>query len=179
VVTEIRLPRQKLEELRDRLQQSGKRPSMILPVSAPNVIEALHVVEEYGLMCEALYLVMAADRRVLNVEREVMRGALDVLSDGRVRTAHMESMIDAAARRIADQGEAERLNRVIDSLQDDRVRAEATVVLAAAIAAADGVITPEEQAMLDRLADGLGVSQIKADQLLDSIASGLQKPEKQ
>ena len=30
-----------------------------------------------------------------NVEREVMRGALDILSGDRVRTAHMEAMIDA------------------------------------------------------------------------------------
>ena len=66
------------------------------------LIEAMDILEQYGALCEALYLMMAADRRVLNVEREVMRGALDIVSDGRVRTAHMEAMIDAAARRNRD-----------------------------------------------------------------------------
>jgi tellurite resistance protein len=169
----LRLPRQKLELLRDRLQASGRRPSMILPSPSPEVMEAMQVVEEYALMCEALYLVMAADRRVLNVEREVMRGALDVLSSGRVRTAHMEAMIDAAARRVAEQGEHERLRKIIDALADDPVRAEATVVLAAAVAAADGVITPQEQDMLNRHAEGFGLEQGHAAALLDEISAGL------
>lgn len=171
----MRLPREKLELLRDRLRASGRRPSMMLPSSSPLVIEAMQVVEEYALMCEALYLVMAADRRVLNVEREVMRGALDVLSNGRVRTAHMEAMIDAAARRVAEQGEAERLRKVIEGLGDDPIRAEATVVLAAAVAAADGLITPEEQGMLNRLAEGLGLDQSQATSLLDEISAGLHR----
>jgi tellurite resistance protein len=171
----MRLPREKLELLRDRLQTSGRRPSMMLPSSSPIVIEAMHVVEEYALMCEALYLVMAADRRVLNVEREVMRGALDVLSNGRVRTAHMEAMIDAAARRVGEQGETERLRKVIDGLADDPVRAEATVVLAAAVAAADGLITAEEQEMLNKLAEGLGLEQSHAAGLMDEISAGLHK----
>lgn len=166
----IRLPRSQIEQLRDRLQASGRRPSMILPLSSPNLIEAMQIVEEYGMMSEALYLVMAADRRVLNVEREVMRGALDVLSAGRVRTAHMEAMIDAAARRVAEQGEAERLRRVIETLQDDPVRAEATVVLSAAVAAADGVVTPEEEQMVNKLADGLGVDQSRFSKLLEHLS---------
>lgn len=172
----LRLPRKKLEQLRDRLQASGRRPSLIMPTSSPNLIEAIQILDEFGLMCEALYLVMAADRRVLNVEREVMRGALDVVSSGRVRTAHMEAMIDAAARRVAEQGELERLKRVIEALQDDPVRAEATVILAAAIAAADGVITKEEHAMLDRLADGLGVDQSRAIAALEELSGTSHQP---
>ena len=48
-----------------------------------------------GAICEAMYLMMAADQRVVQAERIVLRGALDIISDGRVRTMHMEAMLDA------------------------------------------------------------------------------------
>src|SRR5690606_3166309 len=132
------LPQERLEELRRRLQASGRRPSMLFATTSPAVLEAIQLVEEFGPMCEALYLVMVADGRLLNVEREVLRGALDVLSAGRIRTAHMESMLDNAARRIAEHGAEALLNNVIGALEEDPARAEATVVLAIAVAAADG-----------------------------------------
>lgn len=165
----MRLNRKRLEGLRDRLQRRGQRPSMILGVTKPDVIEAAAIVEEYGPMCEALYLVMAADRRVLNVEREVTRGALDVLSGGRVRTVHMEAMLDAAARASGEDGEAKRLDEVIAQLADDPVRAEITVLLCAAVAAADGRVTPEEHRILSLLAEKLGVKEARAEELLDEL----------
>lgn len=145
---------------------------MVYPTAAPNVIEAIHVVEEYGALCEAMFLMMAADRRVLNVEREVLRGALDVLSDGRVRTAHMEAMLDAAAKRLAEEGFEKRLSKVIEALRDDPVRAELTLVLAAAIAAADGKIVPEEHELFDDLARGLELDASRASSILTELTRG-------
>ncbi len=164
-----------LEELRDKLQRRGQRPSMIMPSANPNIVEAIQIVEEYGHICEAMYLVMAADRRVFNVEREVLRGALDVLSNGRVRTAHMEAMLDASARRAATEGEEKRLKKVVEALRDDPVRAETTVLLAAAVAAADGHIAPEEQAMFSALAKGLEIDEDRANELLAQLTSKLEK----
>ena len=167
------LPREKLEGLRRRLQASGRRPSMLFATTSPVVLEAIQLVEEFGYMCEALYLVMVADGRLLNVEREVLRGALDVLSSGRVRTAHMESMLDNAARRMAEQGAEARLHKVVEALQDDHARAEATVVLALAVAAADGTIVPEEQVVIDKLAAGLEVGSARGAELLEELVSGI------
>jgi tellurite resistance protein len=169
----MKLPTEKLEQLRERLQRRGQRPSMIIPGGNVNLVEALQIVEEYGPMCEAMYLVMAADHRVFNVEREVLRGALDVLSNGRVRTAHMEAMVDAAARRAAREGEQQRLAKVIEALHDDPVRAETTVLLAAAVAAADGRIVPEEQAMFNALARGLEIEDSRATALLEELTKQL------
>ena len=165
----MRLNRKRLEELGDKLRQRGQRPSMLLGTAKPDLIEATQIVEEYGPMCEALYLVMAADRRVLNVEREVTRGALDVLSDGRVRTVHMEAMLDAAARASGEDGEAKRLEEVTRQLADDPVRAEITVLLAAAVAAVDGRVNPDEHRVLKALADGLGLVEARAAELLEEI----------
>jgi tellurite resistance protein len=165
----FKLPDKKLNELRDRLRERGQRPSMVMPVAARDLAEALEVVEEYGVMCEAMYLMMAADRRVLNVEREVMRGALAIISNERVRTSHMEAMIDASARRVAEHGEDWCVRRVIECLREDRVLAETTVVLAAVVAAADELVTPEEHALLKKLVVGLEIDEFQGERLLDEM----------
>jgi tellurite resistance protein len=172
----IELPTDRLRTLRDELQARGQRPSMVIPKAAPDVVEALGIVEQYGALCEAMFLMMAADRRMRNVEREVLRGALDVLSDGRVRTAHMEAMLDAAARRLADEGLERRRAYVIQALSDDPVRAEVTLVLAAAVALADGVITPEEHALFDDFARGLGMESGRADEILRELTGSVRAP---
>jgi tellurite resistance protein len=168
----LKIPTRQLCELRDRLQARGQRPSMMSPRCNLDVVEAMAVVQEYGDMCEAMYLMMAADRRVRNVEREVMRGALDVLSDNRVRTAHMEAMIDASARRAARHGADACLARVIESLRCDPVRAETTVVLAAAVAVADDEVTPAEHELLRRLVTGLQLGEERANEILEELLQG-------
>ncbi len=166
------LSREVLESLRDRLRVRGQRPSILLPgpASTAELIDALAHVEEWGAFVEAMYLVMAADRRVLNVEREVLRGALAILSNERVRTRHMEAMLDAAARRHATEGEEARLNYAIEALRKHcRPRAETAVIVAAAVAAADHRIVPAEAAILLRLEQGLGIEAKSADAILADL----------
>lgn len=164
------LPTSKLQQLRDRLQQRGERRSIVRqPLSSRDLAEAVAVVEEYGPLCDILYLMMAADRRVLNVERQVMKGALDVLSGGRVKTAHLEALLDGSARRVAELGEERCLERALERLEEDPVRAEVTVLLAAAVALADGALVPEEQVLLGRLAAAFRMDQAQAAALLDEL----------
>ena len=165
------LSREVLESLRDRLRVRGQRPSIMLPgpATSAELIDALALVEEWGAFVEAMYLVMAADRRVLNVEREVLRGALAVLSNDRVRTRHMEAMLDAAARRHATEGEEARLAYVIEALRKHPARAETAVIVAAAVAAADHRIVPAEAAILLRLEEGLGIEARTADAILADL----------
>ena len=179
-MSKIRLTTSRLEHLRDQLRARGQRPSVVLAGPASqDVIESAQIAEEWGAFCEAMYLMMAADRRVLNVEREVLRGALSVLSGDRVRTRHMESMIDLAARNIARDGAEKRTQKVIDALREDPARAESVVICAAAIAAADARVAPEEQALLDRLVKGLNVSQERADEILKELEADLgERPQK-
>jgi ABC-type protease/lipase transport system fused ATPase/permease subunit len=97
---------------------------MVVPAitTSKELIDALRLVEQWGPFCEAMYLMMAADRRVLNVEREVLRGALAVLSGETVRTRHMEAMLDAAMRKVATEGTERRLAKVIEALTIRRGR---------------------------------------------------------
>jgi tellurite resistance protein len=166
-----KIPTARLLALRDELQRRGQRRSMVFPSAAPSVIEAVTIAEEYGVLCEAMFLVMAVEKRMLNAQRELLRGALDVLSNGRVRTSHMEAMLDAASKRLAEDGMELRCERIISALRDDPVRAETTVVLAGAIAAADGKISDREQDLLDRFADGLGVGQDRLSDILGELTA--------
>jgi hypothetical protein len=167
-----KLPTARLLALRDELQRRGQRRSMVFPSAAPNVVEAVAVVEEYGTLCEAMFLVMAVEKRMLNVQRELIRGALDVLSNGRVRSSHMDAMLDAASKHLAEDGIELRCQRIIDALRDDPVRAETMLVLAGAIAAADGKISDSEQALLDTFVDGLGAGQDRLSGILRELTAG-------
>jgi tellurite resistance protein len=114
--------------------------------------------------------VMASDRRVMNVEREVLRGALAVLSDEKGRTRHMEAMLDAATRNVGAEGTEKRLVKVLATLRQNPARAETAAVVAAAIAAADDRFPPEESQMLERMMRDLNIDPKRAQELLDELA---------
>lgn len=170
----MQLTSDNLEKLRDRLKSRGERPSMVLPGPKASVelLEAVAVVQEYGSLVEAMFLVMFADRKVKNVERDVLRGALRVLSSDRVRSTHLESMLDVAARNVAEQGYDARLAAVIEGLRGNEARAEITWVLGNAVAAADGAIVPAEEHVLDALAEGLGLDVARCHRIAEELEKG-------
>ena len=144
---------------------------MVLNVTknSAELIEAMHIVADYGALVEAMFLVMLSDGRVKNVERDVLRGALRVLSNDRVRSTHMESMLDVAARSVGEEGAAARLALVIEKLKGDKARSETAYVLAVAVAAADNQIVPEEEKILSELAVGLGIDAERVNKLLEEL----------
>ena len=172
----VALSRTRLEPLRDALRKRGQRPSIILSGGAGSaeLYDAMQLVEEWGPFVEAMYIVMASDRRVMNVEREVLRGALALLSDEKVRTRHMEAMLDAATRNIGAEGTERRLVKVIEQLRQNPTKAESAAVVAAAIAAADDRLPPEESDMLRRLMRDLQIDPTRAQEILAEL-EGLAK----
>lgn len=120
-------------------------------------MELLEISADYGALCEAMYIMMAADGRVLNVERDVLKGALRSLTDDAVRSVYIEAMLDTAAKRLAAEGYEARLKVVIERLKADPVKAEVAYAIAAAIALADDELHDNESAMLEQLAAGLSI----------------------
>jgi tellurite resistance protein len=165
-----------IARLRDRLQQRGQRASIAAP--EPNMsadaVELMTILAEYGPLCEAMYLMMSADGRIGNDEREVLKGALRNLSGDTIRTAHMDAMLDSAGKNVADHGRTARMQAVVTQLHDDRARAEVAFVLAAAIAFADNAIADEENETLNDFAEGLGIEEARANQLLDEVEHDLE-----
>jgi len=58
-------------------------------------------------------------------------------------------------------------------LREDPVRSEVAFVLAAAIAFADNAIADEENEVLVAFAEGLGIDEERADELLDGVEADL------
>jgi uncharacterized tellurite resistance protein B-like protein len=166
----IKLSPEALVKIRDRLREQGARPSLVIPnIKAPiDVVEAMQVVEEYGPLCDAMFLMMSADGKVAESEREVLKGALREL-DTRIRSSHIESMLDAASRRLAADGREKRIRDVAEALSEDPVRGEIAFLLAAAVAFADDEIADEENEMLNDFAEALGIDEAHADALLDDL----------
>ena len=165
-----------IARLRDQLKARGQRPSITLGNPAkltPEAAELLAVTAEYGPICEAMYLMMSADGKITQVERDVLKGALRNLSGDTVRTVHIEAMLDESAKNVADQGREARLRDVIAHLHEDPARSEVAFVLAAAIAFADNAIADEENETLNLFAEGLGIEDSRANELLDSVEADL------
>lgn len=166
-----------LVRLRDQLQQRGQRPSIVAadPSMSPEAVELQTILAEYGPLCEAMYLMMSADGEVGTDEREVLKGALRNLSGDSIRTAHMDKMLETAAKDVADHGREERMKAVVAGLHEDKARAEVAFVLAAAIAFADNAIADEENETLNTFAEGLGIDEARANQLLDEVEADMGK----
>jgi tellurite resistance protein len=164
-----------IARLRDQLRATGQRPSIALdeaPLSAEDA-EFATCKAEYGPISEAMYLMMSADGKITPAEREVLKGALRNLSGDTVRSVHIEAMLDEAARLQAEKGREARLRDVLGTIQEDKARAEVTFVLAAAIAFADNAIADEENETLNAFAEGLGIDEGRANQLLDTVEADL------
>lgn len=163
-----------VSRLRDQLRTRGQRPSVVIPGGlSADAMETLALVTEFGPLCEAMYLMMSADGTVSSEEREVLKGALRNLSEDRLRTVHIESMLEAASKKVGEQGRETRMREIIEALHEDRGRAEVAFVLAAAIAFADNAIADEENDTLNQLAEGLGIDEERANELLDSVESDI------
>ena len=160
-----------LARLRDQLLESGRRPSAVATSAAEAEGQRLHA--DYAPLCEAMYLMMAADGEVSGDEREVLRGALRNLSSSALRSADIDALLALAAGNVAAEGRAARLDAVAAELAEDRGRAEVAFVLAAAIAFADNAIADNENETLSSLAEALGIDEERAEALLDQVEQDL------
>lgn len=166
-----RLKETTLARLRDRLRERGRRPSVgptvaNLPQSA---VELMEINADYGALCEAMYLMMAADGRVLNVEREVLKGAMRTITDDSVRGVYIEAMLDTAAKRLAADGQEARLEVLIQALKSDPIKAEVAYVIAVAIAHADDELHDNEAAMLEQLSKGLSIEKSRVEAIMREL----------
>ena len=165
----IRLLPETVASLRDRLRDRGApasvgRPSPLM-MSDP---EAAFLLEEYGPLAEVMYLVMAADGDVSQIERDVIRGALRELDD-RIRSAHFVAMLERAEKNASDEGATARLHAVARAMHDDPVRGEVAYVLACAVAFADDTITSGENILLDDFAEALGIDEAQSEALMRQL----------
>ncbi|MGZ5968531.1 MAG: protein kinase domain-containing protein [Polyangiales bacterium] len=163
----IRLPTAAVAALRARLRERGVKASIIAPPPEGDPCDAA-LAREYGPLCEAMYLVMAADGTLASEERDVIRGALRELDD-RIRSRHVETMLREAHEALARDGWDARLAALAEKIGDDKVRAEAAILLGAAVAYADGVVADEENHVMSLLMAALHVDSSRLAELIASL----------
>lgn len=163
----IRLPTAAITALRNRLRERGARPSISVPTAVDEALDQM-IVEHYGPLCEAMYVMMAADGDISGAERDVIRGALRELDD-RIRSRHVESLLTTSAENLARDGRDVRIAAIAEAIGGDVAHAEATVLLAAAVAYADGTIADAEDAVMLELLEVLSISHDRMRELLASL----------
>jgi len=165
-----------IERLRDALLQSGRRPSMVVSSAYETLTrEGLLTPEEVGSinrvgpLAETMFLMMAADGTVSNVERDAVRGAIRGLTDDLLRTGTINVMLEGYEKRLADHGRDARLQEIAEEIAEDPHEAEGAFALAAAVALADDQVSEEENAFINQLAEWFGISAERASQILDQL----------
>ncbi len=160
--------------LRDQLRAAGQKASVsVQDGESPSDADAKLLAAEFAPICEAMYLMMSADGDVSIEEREVLSGALRNLSGGALDGDLIDKLLAEATARGSAEGRKVRMAAVIEELAKDKARAEVAFVLAAAIAFADNTIADEENDTLDSFAEGLGIDESRADDLLDAVEKDL------
>jgi tellurite resistance protein len=165
-----------IRRLRDALVQSGRRPSLVLTAAyetlarqgllSPEESAALNRVDP---LAETMFLMMSADGQISEVERDAVRGAIRGLSDNLLRSGTINVMLENYQKRLEQQGKDERLREIADEIAEEPSEAEGAFALAAAIALADDEVAEEENALINQLAEWFGISEQRANEILDQL----------
>jgi tellurite resistance protein len=172
-----------IRRLRDALLQSGRRPSNVMSSAyetltrqgmlTPQESAALTRVDP---MAEAMFLMMAADGKVADAERDAVRGAIRGLTDNLLRSGTIKVMLEVYEQRLKEQGRESRLQEIAETLAEEAHEAEGAFSLAAAVALADDEVHDEENSLINQLAHWFGISQERADQILDQLEEDRHAP---
>lgn len=167
---------QTIARLRDALLESGRRPSTVLSSAyealtragllSPEEMTALNRVDP---LAETMFLMMAVDGKVSEIERDAVRGAIRGLTGNVLRTGTINVMLETYAERLAAQGRDQRLHEIAEGIADEPSEAEGAFALAAAVAYADDEIAASENEFINQLAEWLGISAGRAEEILDQL----------
>jgi uncharacterized tellurite resistance protein B-like protein len=150
---------------RSRRVNSGFGPGSLRP-QQPDVA----VVERVAPMCELLYLMMQHDGVCGIRERQVLRGVARTLSDGALTNTQIDELIAKFDELLLEYGPEERIFDVTEALSVDRVVAESAYTLAATMTLADDQLVITEAALLDSIAQLLGISKRRAAELSEATS---------
>src|SRR5262245_40205156 len=123
----------RMRRLRDRLLSRG----------APSLVPGREVTEDDALtervrpFAELMYLVMTAGADPGDAERAALRGALRILTDGRVNAGWVEALTDELEAARKAEGRDARIGRAAARLVGSREDSELALALSFAVAAAD------------------------------------------
>lgn len=174
----IKIRRATISRLRDKLKETGSRPSLVVASNGGLLARAgalppeeAAAVQSIDPVVEMMFLMMASDGDLGDEERVVIRGAVRELTQGFVRSSTLEVLLENFEKGLNEQGQDARLADIASRLRDDVPGAESAFVLAAAVAFADEDIKDSENELLNKFAEEADISEERANQLLDELES--------
>jgi tellurite resistance protein len=172
----MKLKTKTIVRLRDALLLSGRRPSLVASSAYETLTrEGLLSPEEVGALnrvdplAETMFLMMAADNKVTEAERDAVRGAIRGLTDSGLRTGTINVMLENYQRRLVEDGREERLRQIAETIAEEPTEAESAFALAAAVALADDEVADEENALINQLSEWFGIPPDRSAQILDQL----------
>jgi tellurite resistance protein len=165
-----------IRRLRDALLKSGRRAEAVQSSAYETLTRAglLSDVEQAALervdpMAETMFLMMSADGKITDSERDAVRGAIRGLTDGILHDGTIKVMLETYRRELETDGREARLRRVGAMLSAHPSEAEGAFALAAAVALADDEVADEEERLVAELATWFGITTARAEQILDQL----------
>lgn len=165
-----------ITRLKDALLQSGRRPSLVMSPAYETLArsgllspEEAAAVDRIDPLAETMYLMMTVDGVIAEAEKDAIRGAIRGLADNLIRSGTINVMLESFASKLNEHGRDARLQEIAEALSENPQEAEGAFSLAAAIALADDAIHDQENAFINQLADWFGISESRANQILDEL----------
>jgi tellurite resistance protein len=165
-----------IRRLRDALLQSGRRPEAVQSSAYETLTRAglLSADEQAALtrvdpMAETMFLMMSADGKITDTERDAVRGAIRGLTNSILHDGTIQVMLEAYQVALERDGREARLRHVGAMLSGHPSDAEGAFSLAAAVALADDEVADEEQTLIEQIATWFGIGPARAEQILDQL----------
>jgi tellurite resistance protein len=165
-----------IRRLSEALLQSGRRPSVVLSSAyetltregmlSPEEAAALNRVDP---LAETMFLMMSADGKIADEEKDAVRGAIRGLTDNLLRSGTINVMLENYAGRLLEQGKDQRLHEIAEEISGEPGEAEGAFALAAAVAMADQEVAEEENEFINQLAEWFGISEKRCEEILDQL----------
>lgn len=120
-------------------------------------------------LVEMMFLAASADGEFSDVERKLFLGSIESLTDGRLKGAPLEALLDRAKKDLDATGREARLNAVKERLPDPGAR-KVALSLAIEVTAADGIIRTSERELILETAEALEIDRDVAADLVIKLS---------
>jgi len=160
----LKLDPARIERLREHLLDRGA-PSLAPRAFSGRSPQVAAAYERVRPFAEAMFMVMSADGAISVRERDVLRGAVRILTEDQLGGEATDRMLAEFEASWASQGRAEGLDRLASELWSEPDDRQLAVALVATIAVADDRLDPAELDAIVELAERLGLKQQAQDAL--------------
>lgn len=160
---------QTIRRLRDALIENGRLGSDVPDSGQANDDRQQTAINRVAPFVETMYLVMIADGHEADTEKEVILGALSMLTHGFLDSTALDSIVEHSAKATENQGVEQRLQTIGAQISAQRQDRETAFTLAAAVALADEQLDHREDSLIESIAEWYGVSTKRCNEILQQL----------